>query len=96
MKIDVNSLPAGTTEDDLRKLFEAFGKVTSINFFVGIRGELIGLVEMPADTEAMMAVINLNGRDLKGQKIQVREAPESRRRASELRYLPHPRGKFES
>ncbi len=93
MNINVYNLPFGTTQDELRNLFEAFGKVTSILFSVGTRGELIGLVEMPTDTEAMMAVIHLNGRDLKGQKIQVREAAESRR-ASRSTGSSYPRDRF--
>ncbi len=88
MKIDVNNVSLETTQDDLRKVFEPFGEVTSILSFIGPSGELMGLIEMPTATAAMMAIINLNGKELKGQRMQVHQAAGSHQGAGGLRKRP--------
>jgi len=84
MNIYVGNLSRQTTEDDLRKAFEAFGQVESANViqdkFTGeSRG--FGFVEMPAKQEAQKAIEEMNGTDLGGRAVNVNEArPKTERR----------------
>jgi len=84
MNIYVGNLSPEITEEDLQLAFEAFGKVESANVikdkFSGVsRG--FGFVEMPAKAEGQAAIDGLNGKELKGQTLNVNEArprPDSR------------------
>jgi len=84
MKIYVGNLSRDVTEEDLRRAFETFGEVTSVNvikdqFSGQSRG--FGFVEMPAKTEAQAAITGLNGKALKDRPLTVNEArprPEGR------------------
>ncbi|RJP22563.1 MAG: RNA-binding protein [Candidatus Abyssobacteria bacterium SURF_5] len=85
MNIYVGNLARGVTENDLREAFAAFGQVASAKIITDkFSGESrgFGFVEMPADAEAREAINGLNGKDLKGQTLNVNEArprPEGRR-----------------
>jgi len=77
MNIYVGNLSSQTTDDDLRKAFEAFGQVESANvirdkFTSESRG--FGFVQMPSKEEAQKAIEQMNGTDLMGQTINVNEA----------------------
>lgn len=77
MNIYVGNLSRQTSEEDLRPLFEPFGKIMSINVikdkFTGeSRG--FGFVEMSKKSEGEAAIEALNGKDLMGQAITVNEA----------------------
>jgi RNA recognition motif-containing protein len=77
MNIYVGNLSREVTEDDLKEAFEAFGQVTSVaiikdKFSGESRG--FGFVEMPAKAEAQSALNDLNGKELKGRKLNVNEA----------------------
>ncbi len=77
MNIYVGHLSHEVTEEDLRKAFEAFGQVVSVSvikdkFSGESRG--FGFVEMPTKTEAQSAITGLNGKELKGQTLNVNEA----------------------
>lgn len=77
MNIFVGNLAREVTEEDLRKAFESFGQITSATIikdkFTGeSRG--FGFVEMPAKAAAQSAIAGLNGKDLKGQALNVNEA----------------------
>jgi len=77
MKIYVGSLSYKATEEDLRKEFEGFGQVESVNIIKDrYSGESrgFGFVEMPNKDEAQSAIEGLNGRELKGRKLNVNEA----------------------
>ena len=77
MNIYVGSLSYKATEEDLRKEFEAIGRVDSVNIVKNrYSGESrgFGFVEMPNKDEAQLAIEGLNGRELKGRKISVNEA----------------------
>ena len=77
MNIYVGNLLREVTEDDLRKAFEAFGQVTSASIIKDkFSGESrgFGFVEMPAKAEAQSAISGLNGKELKGQILNVNEA----------------------
>lgn len=77
MKIFVGNLAREVTEEELRKAFDAFGRVESVAIptdrFTGeARG--FGFVDMPADTEARAAIAGLNGKELMGRPLNVNEA----------------------
>jgi len=84
MNIYVGNLASDVGDDDLRQAFEVFGRVSSATvikdkFSGESRG--FGFVEMPYKDEAQSAIEGLNGKDLKGQNLNVNEArprPESR------------------
>lgn len=77
MNIYVGNLSPEVTEEELRKAFQAFGQVASVNIIKDRysgqpRG--FGFVEMPAKAEAQAAITGLAGRTLKGQALSVSEA----------------------
>jgi len=90
MNIYVGNLAGEINETDLRKEFEAFGQVTSAavikDKFTGeSRG--FGFVEMAGKQEAMTAMANLNGKELKGKALKVNEArPRNDNRGGGQRY----------
>jgi len=77
MKIYVGNLSHDATEDDLRQAFEAFGQVSSVNIIKDrFSGESrgFGFVEMPSKQEALAAIKEADGTDLKGRSVRVNEA----------------------
>lgn len=84
MNIYVGNLSFDTTDEDLRKAFEAFGRVESASvikdkFSGQSRG--FGFVEMPAKAEAEAAISGLDGTDLNGKSLKINEArPRTERR----------------
>lgn len=85
MKLHVGILSCDVTEDDLRRAFEPFGKVSSVTV---LRDKLTGVprgfgfVEMPTKAKAEAAIAGLTGKELKGETLKVSEArprPEYRR-----------------
>jgi RNA recognition motif-containing protein len=77
MNIYVGNLSPEVTEEDLQQAFEAFGQVNSASVikdkFSGVsRG--FGFVEMPTKAEGQAAIDGLNGKELKGQTLNVNEA----------------------
>ena len=77
MNIYIGNLSRDVTEDELRKSFEAFGQVTSVNIIKDrYSGESrgFGFVEMPTKTEAQAAITGLNGTSLKERTLSVSEA----------------------
>lgn len=81
MKLFVGNLSRDVTDDDLRQAFAAFGRVASATVvkdkFTG-EGRGFGFVEMEARAEAQAAIQGLNGKDLKGRRMNVDEARPSR------------------
>jgi len=79
MNMYVSNLGFHTTDDDLRKLFESFGKVSSAKVIMDkgtgqSRG--FGFVEMNSETEANQAIEKLNGKDMEGRQISISIARE--------------------
>ena len=77
MNIFVGNLARDVSDEDLQKAFQAFGQVASATVirdkFTGeSRG--FGFVEMPAKAEAESAIAELNGKELKGRRMNVNEA----------------------
>ena len=82
MNIYVGNLAQDVTEDDLRRAFAAFGEVGSINIVKDrASGESrgFGFVEMSSKHEALTAIKETDGTDLKGRSIKVNEAHDRRR-----------------
>jgi RNA recognition motif-containing protein len=77
VNIYVGNLSREVTEDELRKSFEAFGQVTSVNIIKDrYTGESrgFGFVEMSTKTEAQAAINGLNGTSMKERTLSVSEA----------------------
>ena len=77
MNIYVGNLSYDMTEEDLRKEFEAFGKVDSASiikdkFTDKSRG--FAFVEMAVSEEGKAAIAAINGKDVKGRALNVSEA----------------------
>ena len=77
MNIYVGNLSRDVAEDDLQQAFEAFGqvetaKVIKDRFSGESRG--FGFVEMPSKKEALAAISELNGKEIKGRAVNVNEA----------------------
>ncbi len=79
MRIYVGNLTYDITGDDLRKEFEAFGKVESAQVITDRdtgRSKGFGFVEMPSLAEGQTAIAELNGKNLNGRNITVNPARE--------------------
>ena len=75
--IFVGNLSFGTTEQDLRSLFEAYGAVDRVNIVTDRdSGQPRGFafVEMANDVEGNNAIAALNGREVGGRDLNVNEA----------------------
>jgi RNA recognition motif-containing protein len=79
MKLLVRNLARSTTEDEIRKLFEAYGKVQSCVLVKDKstgKSKGFGFVEMPRPGDAKAARKNLNGKDIAGSRIRVKNAEQ--------------------
>ena len=83
MKLLIRNLPRTTTEAELRKLFETYGKVQSCTLVTEKetgKSKGFGFIVMPRPGDAKAARKNLNGKTLSGNVIRVKNAitkPES-------------------
>ena len=77
MNIYAGNLSQEVTEDELRKLFKTFGKVSFLNI---VRNRLnkttagFAFLEMPELLEAEAAIKGLHATELKGQPLTINEA----------------------
>ena len=77
MKLLIRNLARTTTEEDLRALFEVYGKVQSCSLVLDKktdRSKGFGFVEMPSPGESKAAMKNLNGKSVDGNSIRVKKA----------------------
>jgi len=77
MNIYVGNLSRDVTDEELRKEFEAFGKVESINIIkdkYSGQSRGFGFVEMPEKAEGQAALAGLKSKVLQGRTIDVSEA----------------------
>ena len=79
MKLLIRNLARTTTEKELRLLFEAYGTVQSCTLVTdkttgGSKG--FGFVEMSGPGESRAAIKKLNGKDVAGSRIRVKEAKQ--------------------
>lgn len=75
----VSNLGYHTTDDDLKKMFEEFGAVSSAKVITDRetgRSRGFGFVEMSSNTHAEEAMKGLNGKDVEGRQISVSVARE--------------------
>ena len=82
MNLYVGNLAREVSEDDLKQAFESFGQVESVNIIKDrFSGESrgFGFVEMPSKEEALKAMKEAEGLEIKGRAVRVAEA---NRRAS--------------
>lgn len=90
VNIYVGNLAYTTTEDDLRNMFEAHGKVDRASVVMDRmsgRSKGFGFVEMPNDNEARTAIGALNDMETQGRRLIVNEAkPKTDRPARRDRY----------
>ena len=73
----VGNMHFGTTEGDLRALFEQFGEVTRLQVMTDRdtgRSRGFAFVDMADDQAAAKAVAALNGKDVNGRTLNVNEA----------------------
>ena len=84
MNIHVGNLSSAVTEEDLRKEFEAFGQVASVNIVKDRRsGQPKGFafIEMPAKAEGAAAIASLQGKTLANRTLDITEShPRSGKR----------------
>jgi RNA recognition motif-containing protein len=80
-RLYVGNLPYSATELELRDLFGEVGAVAEAKIVLDResgRPRGFGFVEMASDGEAERAIQELNGRDMQGRPIAVKEAEERR------------------
>jgi len=80
-RLFVGNLPYAVTELELRDIFGAHGTVTEAKIVTDRdtgRPRGFGFVEMSSEAEAKKAMEELNGRDVQGRPLAVREAEERR------------------
>ena len=70
MKIRIDNIATGATEEDLRMLFELFGAVAAVTIDPRRRW---GQIDMPSKAAARKAIDMLNGQNLKGLDMVVQE-----------------------
>lgn len=90
MKLLIRNLARTTTEDSIRKLFEAHGTVKFCNLVMdqktgGSKG--FGFVHMPKNTEAKAAIQSLNGSELDGNKIRVKKTEGKKTNSAESKHV---------
>jgi CRISPR-associated protein (TIGR03986 family) len=79
----VRGLPGTATEDEVRELFEPYGKVKSVKLIRDWNTRKLkgyGFVEMTFD-QGLSAINALDGSDFKGQRLQVNRARPKREKA---------------
>jgi RNA recognition motif-containing protein len=77
MNIYVGNLSYTVTEEDLRQAFGGFGQVASASIIKDQssgQSKGFGFVEMPVMEEAQAAISGMNGKEMKGRKLNVNEA----------------------
>ncbi len=76
MDICVGNLPSDVTGTDVREVFEPFGRVETAHVMKHRHGggsRSFGFVAMPARSEAVSAILGLDGKHLKGRAITATE-----------------------
>jgi cold-inducible RNA-binding protein len=75
MQIYVGNLPSEFTDDQLKALFEPYGKVSSATIGRNKKteeSEGYGIVEMPVKSEARTAVEEVRGKEIEGKLLRAR------------------------
>jgi len=77
MNIYVGNLSYEATDVTIREAFESFGQVTSARVIkdkYNGQSRGFGFIEMPAQSQAQTAIKSLNGKELLGKQMSVKEA----------------------
>jgi RNA recognition motif-containing protein len=85
----VSNLSFHTGDDDLRKLFEQFGSVSSAKVISDRetgRSRGFGFVEMDSEAEAKKAIEGLNNKEVEGRSMSVSVAKERPNRSNNNRW----------
>ena len=88
MNLYIGSLNFKMTEEELKKLFEEYGEVTSAKIIFDKysgKSKGFGFVEMPNKAEAIKAIGELNGAEVQERNIIVNESFERANRRSSFR-----------
>ena len=94
--IYAGNLSPEATEDDLRRAFEPFGEVASVNVVMDKftkKSKGFGFVEMPVKEEAANAIEALNGHEMAGRKLSVNVAKSMPRKGDPRNRRPRPSAK---
>ncbi len=97
MNIYVGNLSYDVSEENLQQVFEAFGQVTSARIikdkYTG-QSRGFGFVEMGEQAQAQEAMKSLNGKELMGKQIRLKEAyaPTGQGRSGRQGGRPNDRG----
>lgn len=89
MNMYVSNLSFHTTDDDLKKLFDQYGAVSSAKVIADRetgRSRGFGFVEMGNDDEAKEAIKGLNNKEVEGRAMSVSVAKEKPSRADNKRW----------
>ena len=89
MNMYVSNLSFHTGDDDLRKLFEQFGSVSSAKVITDRetgRSRGFGFVEMDSEAEAKEAIKGLNNKEIEGRAMSVSVAKERPSRPDNKRW----------
>jgi RNA recognition motif-containing protein len=89
MNMYVSNLSFHTAESDLKKLFEAFGAVSSAKIISDResgRSRGFGFVEMGSDDEANAAMKGLNNKEIEGRAMSVSVAKERTEKSDNRRW----------
>ena len=89
MNMYVSNLSFHTAEEDLRKMFEKFGTVSSAKIITDRetgRSRGFGFVEMDSEAEAKEAIIGLNNKEIEGRAMSVSVAREKTSRTDNKRW----------
>lgn len=81
MNIFIASLPFDVDDDELKGFFETYGEVSSAKVILDRetgRSRGFGFVEMTDDESAKKAISELDGADIDGRTIVVKEAEDRR------------------
>lgn len=85
----VSNLSFHTSDDELKRLFEEFGAVSSAKVITDRetgRSRGFGFVEMSSDDDSKKAMTALNGKEIEGRSMSVSEARERAPRSDNRRY----------
>lgn len=89
MNLYVSNLGFQTSDNDLRKLFEAYGQVSSAKVITDRetgRSRGFGFVEMDSNTDANNAMTKLNGKEVDGRTLSVSVAKERENRSDKRKW----------
>jgi RNA recognition motif-containing protein len=89
MNMYVSNLGFHVNDEDLRKLFEPFGPVSSAKIITDREtggSRRFGFVKMDSHTDASLAMSKLNGKEIEGRFISINVAREKEYRSDKRKW----------